>query len=461
MVLHPTIDRRTVLETLGAAGALGSIATATATASEQDRDELRLFGEQAVNNAMEVVTRGNYAYVATGGGLGIVDWKNPGDPALVADIEASDPGDTGGDDEGEIGGILDAKVEDDLVVLAHNGGTGITTVDVGDPENPEELAFYENVDATSVHNCFVYDDHAFLTVNAGRWFEDEEGLGYRIFGDAGVEIVDVSDPTSPEQASLWRLREEFESFANAGTNPNHDVFVQDDLLYNAFWNAGVVVHDVSDPSDPEVVGQFGDASFADEEIRPWRPEAEDWTEYVEEVWPLERYYAGEGNAHYVEPTPDGNHALVGDEKFPNRLEEDPPAETFGGVRIFDTSDLDDAEQVGFVAPPEGDRLRTAHNFRVTQERLHSSWYHGGVRVHDITDRSRPEELGRYRPEGIAFWTAVHGRGFTVGGVYGARSDDHDGGVVFLRDDRGERRPPSFGGSDPQDDPGIGIEPDRA
>lgn len=461
MVLHPPTTRRTVLKTLGAAGALGSIGSATVSASDNDLDELRLFGEEAVDNAMEVVTQGNYAYVATGRGLGVVDWTQPGRPELVADLEASDPDEIGGDDAGAIGGILDVKVEDDVAVLAHNGGTGITTVDISDPDDPEELAFYENVDATSVHNCFVYDDHAYLTVNAGRWFEDEEGPGFRIFGDAGVEIVDVGDPADPELASLWRLREEFESFANAGTNPNHDIFVQNDLLYNAFWNAGIVVHDVSDPSNPEVVGQFGDASHADDEIRPWRPEEEDFDEYVAEVWPVEQYYAGEGNAHYVEPTPDGNHTLVGDEKFPNRLAEDPPAEEFGGVRVFDTREFDDVEQVGFIAPPEGDRLRTAHNFRVTQNRLHSSWYHGGVRVHDITDRSDPVELARYRPEGIAFWTAVYARGFTVGGVYGSRSDDHDGGVVFLRDDRGERRPPSFDGSAPPDEPGIEMKPDEA
>lgn len=203
----------------------------------------------------------------------------------------------------------------------------------------------------------------------------------------------------------------------------------------------VVVHDASDPANPEVVGQFGDAPLADEEIRPWRPDEEEYGDYTAEVWPAERYYAGEGNARYVEPTPDGAYTFVGDEKFPNRLGENPPAEKFGGVRVFDTGDFDDVERVGYIAPPEGDRLRTAHNFRVTRNRLHSGWYHGGVRVHDIEDRENPAELARYRPEGVAFWTAVYDRGTTVGGVYGARSDDHTGGVVFPRNDRGEKRPP--------------------
>lgn len=27
-------------------------------------------------------------------------------------------------------------------------------------------------------------------MNAGHWFEDQDGSGYRVFGDAGVEILD-------------------------------------------------------------------------------------------------------------------------------------------------------------------------------------------------------------------------------------------------------------------------------
>lgn len=456
MVINPTPTRRTVLKAVGAAGAVGSISTTSALA-EQHIDELRLVSEVAVDNAMEVVTQGEFSYVATGRGLGITTRGTQ-----VADLEASEPAEIGGDDEGEIGGVLDVKVEDNVAVLAHNSGTGMTTVDISDPENPEELAFYETVDATGIHNCFVYDDHAYLTVNAVRQVmdEDEDRVGYRIFGNAGVEIVDVSDPANPELASLWRLRDGFESFANAGVNPNHDLFVQDDLLYNAFWDAGIVVHDVSDPSNPEVVGQFGDSPQADEEIRPWWFKEEGFGEYFAEVFPVERYYAGEGNAHYVEPTPDGNHIFVGDEKFPNRLKEDPATEEFGGVRIFDTHNFDNVEQVGFISPPDGDRLRTAHNFRVTQDRLHSGWYHGGVHLHDISDPTDPDELARYRPEGVSFWTAVFDGEYTVGGIYGARSDDHDGGVVFLHEDRGEKRRPTFGGSSAPDGPGIEMEPDE-
>ena len=273
MVLDPTLDRRTVLKTLGATGALGSIGTASATPPGRGRgndDELRLFSEQQIgggdHGTNEVVTQQNYAYAATDIGMAVVDWRNPGRPELVARIEATeglgdgDHGrgtavDDGGDDTGEtpdVGGVLDVKVDGDVAAMAHNAGHGITTVDVSDPENPEELAFHDA--GHGIHNLFLYEDHAYLTVNES---------GDAAFSEARTDVVDVSDPTDPEKVGEYRLKDDFPEFAKGGVSPNHDVYVQDDLLYQAFWDTGVVVADVSDPTDPQLVAQFGDAPKAD------------------------------------------------------------------------------------------------------------------------------------------------------------------------------------------------------
>ena len=437
--------RRSVLKGLGVAGALGCLGTVSGRPRNRDADDLRVFSEQAADNAMEVVTQKTHAYVATGDGMAIVDWRNPNRPELVADIEASAPDEIGGDDDGGVGGVLDVKVDGDIAVMSHDDGTGITTVDVSDPANPEELAFYQNRDADGVHNSYLSGDTVYMTISADRVTDD----GIRFFGNTGVEIVDVSDPANPTHAATWYLYEELPDYANAGINPNHDLYEQDGLLYNAFWDAGIVVLDVSDPSSPEFVTQFGAAERGDEVIPPvGDPDFE---------FPIDRYYAGEGNAHYVQPSPDGDYTFVGDEKFPA----DDVTSEYGGIRIFDTSDLDDVEQVGYIAPPDVDvGLRTSHNFDVTANRLHTSWYNGGVRVFDITDPSDPTELYTYNPEGYSFWTAVRGRGFTLGGIYGSRSDDHDGGVAFLHADRGRQKSPSFEGSDPPAGPEVEPTVDR-
>ncbi|MFC7007673.1 LVIVD repeat-containing protein [Halalkalicoccus salilacus] len=96
------------------------------------------------------------------------------------------------------------KVEDDLAVMAHNGGTGITTVDVSDPTDPEELAFH---DAHHVHNAFLKDGYAYLTIS-----ESDENT----FSEARTDIVDVSDPMDPKKIGEYRLADDFPEFAAGG-----------------------------------------------------------------------------------------------------------------------------------------------------------------------------------------------------------------------------------------------------
>lgn len=443
MVQNPNPTRRTVVKGLAGTGlatsAVGSASGAGSDRSGGDDDALTLVAAAGVENAMEVVADDEYAYVATGRGMAIVDWEDPNEPDVVADIEASDPEAIGGDDRGATGGVLDVKVDDDLAIMAHDDGTGITTVDVSDPSDPEELAFYHTLDAVGVHNAFLTDETVYMTISGDRMIQDDAGVGVRIFGNAGVEIVDVENPRRPERAATWYLHEALPDYADAGINPNHDLYVQDGLLYNAFWDAGVVVLDVDDPADPSFVTQFGAAPDGDEELRPWRPREESRSEFFDAAFPSDRYSAGEGNTHYVQPSPDGEYVYVGDEKFPGQVQENPPTEAFGGIRIFRTEDLDDdseqhVERVGYISPPDAEGLRTAHNFDVTDDYLHASWYNGGVRRYDVTDPSNPKAAGVYNPDGQSFWTAVASDDYTLGGIYGAGSDAHEGGVAILSSD---------------------------
>lgn len=409
--------RRTMLKVTGGLAASGILGTASAHpspggGSENHSEGLRLFSEQAVNGTLEVVTQENYVYAATGSGMAVVDGRNPRRPELVATLDANEPA----------GGILDVKVDGDLASLASNGGPGVTLVDINDPADPQEVAFHNA--GHSVHNNFLADGYAYLTIN-----ESDEAP----FSEARTDIVDVSDPMSPEKVGEFRLSDHFPDFAAAGVNPCHDIYVQDDLLYQVFWDAGVVIADVSDPANPTLVSQFGDAPGADTPLP-------DSTR-------SERYLTLPGNAHYVQPSPDGQHVYVGAETFPGGFVENPDNDDYGGIRVFDVSDYEMPEQVARIEPPEIDVFRTSHNFDVTNNRLHASWYNGGVTVHDITDPSEPTELGHYAAEGSSFWTAVRSRGFTVAGDIG-------GGVVFLHADRGRGEPPAFDGSERPNEPGM-------
>lgn len=405
------VDRRTFLRAAGVAGLAG---VAAGSASGRRDDSLRLLGEVPVSGALEAVTQGNYAYVATGNGMAVVDWTVPGRPEVAGTVTASDPA----------SGILDVKVDGDLASLAHNGGPGITLVDVSDPANPVETALYDA--GAHVHNNFIAGDYAYVGVN------DTHDTP---FDHDRMEIVDVSDPTAPEKVGEWRLCDHFPDYAAGWVNPIHDLYVQDGVAYLAHWDAGTVMVDVSDPTAPETLAHFGAAPHADEP-----PE--------DGSFPLGRYLNKPGNAHYVQPTPSGDHVLVGAETFPGG---DASTEDYGGIRIFDVSDLDAVEQVGYVAPPDDtDAFRTSHNFDVTANRLHASWYRGGARVYDITDVTAPEERAKY--ESGFFWTAVEERGFTV-------ASDIGRGLVVLSTDRGEKRPPGFADSDRKRPSGPGVRRD--
>ena len=460
------ITRRSTLKLLGSGGAAaGVMGTTSARRRNSKESEFRLFSEQGVPGAAEAVTQNGYAYVAVNDGYGgdnsgmtVIDWKQKGRPETVAEVALTDDLERSGDLE-----IKDVKVDGDIAGLANDTEApgGAAFYDVTDPSNPQFLSFYEPEPPANIHNLYIEGDHVYLTLGEPE-NTDTDGDGVRdlvrLFGDAGVEIVDISDPRNPTNAATWYLKEELPDYAKAGVNPNHDVYVQDDLAYNAFWDAGVVVLDVSDPSNPQFVTQFGAAEQSDEVIRPWNVNEESIGDYFAEVFPLERYYTKPGNAHYVQPSPDGNYTYVGAETFPQVFKDAPATSDYGGIKVFDTSDLDAVKQVGYISPPAVDGFRTSHNFDVTNNRLHASWYEGGVRTYDITDPTDPTELSAYNPDGYSFWTAVYERGTTVGSAYG-RSED-GGGLVFLSDSRGRKQPPAFAGGDSPNGPEVNPD-DRA
>lgn len=294
-------------------------------------------------------------------------------------------------------------------------------VDVSDPTDPVEIGTYE---VGHVHNNFLADGYAYLTVN-----ESSDA----VFSEARTDIVDVSDPTNPTKVGEYRLRDHFPDFALAGVNPCHDIYVQDDVLYQAFWDAGVVIADVSDPSNPTTLAQFGEAPLADEPMG--------------NTFPQERYLTLPGNAHYVQPSPDSALVYVGAESFPGAFVENPDNDDYGGIKIFDVSDYDDPQQLARIDPPNVDAFRTSHNFDVTANRLHASWYNGGVTVHDVTDPANPETRMAYHTDDTSFWGAESARGFTV-------ASDIGGGLIFLHEDRGRVQSPSFDGDTRPAGPGI-------
>lgn len=451
--LSDRVTRRTTLALIAGSGAGATTIGTTLARSDRDRrrdgvgsrhqqNGLEVVGRASVEGTREIAVAENYVYIAaTGvreadegrerfGGLAVVDWGEPDAPETVDRVELPA-------DEFPTPETQDVAIDDDIAGLANDSSFpypgGIVFFDVSDPTDVGRLSVY-NPNA-AIHNHVIDGDYAYLVINEPTWIDSDERPAVdqvQPLGETGIEIVDISDPARPARASQWKLKDALPEYARAGVNYSHDLFVQDDLAYVAYWDAGVIVLDVSDPTDPELRSQFGAAPEADEPIPPLDVDA-DPDEFIE-AFPRERYYSLPGNVHYVEPSPDGDYLYAGAETFLGEP---------GGIDVWDVTDLDDPKDVAHIdAPPGGEeidpgaeldpedrevllRLHTVHNFDVLEERLHSAWYGGGVRVHDVSDPASPAEVASFQDEDATFWSAFSADEGTI-------ASDIDRGVVVLQ-----------------------------
>ena len=386
--------RRTLLHGLGLAGTGAAVGTASGHPLPTDGNGTtpagtptggEPLGTLALSGARELVTSpdGHTAYVATGEGLAVVDVVSPTNPRLLAertDLLADS-------EDGPMALVQDLAVSDDRLLVvgpAHpsEGAHGLVVFDVRDRENPERVAAYET--DTRVHNCDFDGRYAYLTAN-GR----AESPLLVVDTDAGAAV------------GTWSLHDADEQWAAVPRTlrPLHDVTVQDDRAYLAYWDAGTWVVDVSDPADISLVA---------------RVRGRDRETLAALDDPLNDRREPPGNDHYVAVDEDATLLAVGAESW------DRDGDGTGGpsgIELFDVSDPTAPESVATIDPPPtadpspGGVLTTAHNFELTGGRLYSAWYNGGVTVHDVRDPSAPRELFRWRDSAAtAFWTAQRGSG---------------------------------------------------
>jgi len=358
-------------------------------------------GYVEIERAAEAVPSadGTHAFVANPSGVRSVDVSDPTNPEVVATRERIL------EEEGEpMEWVMDCKVHGDrLLVVAPNrssgGYHGLALFDVSTPSDPVLTRSYRTT--YPIHNCFLDGRLAYLA------------------RASGFEVVDVG-PEQPRRVGRWSVTDADEAYGSVGRRftATHDLYVQDGRAYVANWDLGTFVVDVRDPTDPEHLATVSARPVADLED----PENDD--EFLEPP----------GNDHYVQPTDDGSILAIGMESWTI----DPPADGAddpggpSGIELWDVSDLDSPSQVGAIEPPDppaGEQsLRdeadgywtTAHNFDVVGDYLYSSWYQGGVRVHDVSDPSDPEQVAAWEDgEATSFWTAR----LAVPGEYLVASDE--------------------------------------
>ncbi|MGD8569902.1 MAG: Calx-beta domain-containing protein [Gammaproteobacteria bacterium] len=159
-------------------------------------------GEMVGGLPRKVVVKDDYAYVAAGGVLSIVDISNPAKPTQVSYYESNPSG-----------SVVGIAVSGNYAYLA-DSTAGLQILDISDPTLPKLMSSISPLDA---YDVAIYGNYAFVA--GGSW---------------GLNIYDVSVPTAPQ--FLWKV-----TIANANS-----VAISGNYAYVTDQSVGLQVLDISD-----------------------------------------------------------------------------------------------------------------------------------------------------------------------------------------------------------------------
>jgi hypothetical protein len=196
-----------------------------------------------------------------GAGVTIVDIADPARPAVVGSL-AERPG-TSAEDV-QVLAVDGPAFRGDLLatgIQRCSGGAtgGLSLWDVSDPHRPAELGFFEvGAGPSGVHefSMFLRDG---LTIGLLA-VPFSESLDAQRQGD--LRIVDLSNPRAPVQLADWGIGRALGIGARDGlgrdaANYAHSVRASPDgrLAYVSYWDAGVIILDISDLHSPRYLGR--------------------------------------------------------------------------------------------------------------------------------------------------------------------------------------------------------------
>jgi len=124
------------------------------------------------------------------------------------------------------GGVSDIVVEDSIAYIANHNGMEIIDTSI---QNPITIGHYS--DGLIYMSIFIQNDYAFLSFYGGNY----------------LTIIDISNPNNPSKIS---------SFIEDNQTVIRNVFVQDEKVYLACEEKGLIILDISNPMVPEKVGSF-------------------------------------------------------------------------------------------------------------------------------------------------------------------------------------------------------------
>lgn len=234
-----------------------------------------------------------------------------------------------------------------------------------DPASPREIGFCA-VEGLGLHRLWwVGGRYAYASVHLD---------GY---SDFVLGVFDLANPAKPELAAVWALpgmnlaaREE-PAWKPGKRWALHHAIPAGDLLYGAWRDGGLTIHDISDPLTPRLLShRLLSPPFA-------------------------------GGSHTPLPLPARGLALLADEAISANC-----AAGFAHTWVFDVRGAENPVSIALFPQP-GDADYCGIGGKFGPHNLHenrpgsfqsetivfATWHNAGVRVFDLSDATRPAEIG--------------------------------------------------------------------
>ena len=212
--------------------------------------------QSAINVAVNA--EAGFAYLAgsrgdepCGGGLHMVDISSPVEPVFAGCFADPETGRRGTGTSHDTQCVVYHGPDEDYrgrEICVSSNETAISIADVTDKHSPTAVAHASYPNVGYAHQGWLTDDHRHF------YMGDELDEAMALVGGQRTLVWDVTDLDEPLL---------FAEYIGPNDDPEHNMYVRDDLLYLATKRSGLRVLDVSDRGNPAEAGYFDTTPASD------------------------------------------------------------------------------------------------------------------------------------------------------------------------------------------------------